>query len=94
MLRSSFTGPEWDGGRYSPDFYARADNTHWLIEVKSDKEMTSPDVVAKRAAAERWARRVTDEGGHEQWRYLLVSESALRSAKGTWAVLLAQALAV
>lgn len=82
---------EWDGGRYSPDFYALADGLHWLLEVKSDKEMASPDVIAKAEAASRWARQVSDEGTYGRWRYLLASETAIRAAKGSWAVLLAQA---
>lgn len=85
---------EWDGGRYSPDFYVRAsDGVNWLLEVKADRDLDDPLVVAKRAAAERWGRRVTDDGGHGAWRYLLVSESAIRNAHGSWGVLLAQAAA-
>jgi hypothetical protein len=83
---------EWDGGRYSPDFYVRTtDDVNWLLEVKADRDLDDPLVVAKRAATERWARRVSDEGGHGTWRYLLVSESAIRNAHGSWGVLLAQA---
>jgi type III restriction enzyme len=85
---------EWDGGRYSPDFYVRAsDDVNWLLEVKADRDLDDPLVIAKRAAAERWARGVSDEGGHGTWRYLLVSESAIRNAHGSWGVLLAQAAA-
>ncbi len=82
---------DWDGGHYSPDFYALADGVNWLLEAKSDKDLASPDVVAKRTAAERWSRRVSDEGGLGTWRYALVSEAAIRNAHGSWAVLLAQA---
>jgi hypothetical protein len=44
---------------YNPDLIAidRAD-THWLIEVKMDKEMSSTDVKGKRGAARRWANYV------------------------------------
>jgi type III restriction enzyme len=64
-----------------------------LLEVKADRDLDDPLVVAKRVAAERWARRVTDEGGHGTWRYLVVSESAIRNAHGSWGVILAQAAA-
>jgi len=80
-----------DGGReYNPDFIAvGADGTHWVIEVKMDKEMTTPDVKGKRDAARRWANYVSaDENGDgTRWRYLLVSESDVKTAKGSWAAL-------
>ncbi|HEY3547521.1 MAG TPA: DEAD/DEAH box helicase family protein [Propionicimonas sp.] len=83
---------EWDGGRYSPDFYARhAAGGNWLLEVKADRDLDDVLVVAKRAAAERWARRVSDEGTFGTWRYVLVSETAIHNAHGSWGVLLAQA---
>ena len=82
---------EWDGGHYSADFYALAEGVNFLLETKSDKEMAAPDVVAKAEAGERWARRITDEGTCGRWRYLLISETALRASKGSWSVLLMQA---
>ncbi len=79
-----------DGGReYNPDFIAIGqDGTHWLIEVKMDKEMQTPDVKGKREAARRWANHVSaDDKVSVRWRYLLVSESDVRTAKGSWAAL-------
>lgn len=75
------------GGReYNPDFIAvENDGTHWLIEVKMDKEMSREDVQGKRSAAERWANYVNaDDLVHEKWRYLLISETDVRTAKGSW----------
>ena len=80
----------WTGAReYNPDFIAvDRDDTHWLIEVKMDKEMDSGDVQGKREAARRWANYVSaDEEVRATWRYLLVSESDVKAAKGFWDVL-------
>ena len=53
----------WEGGRYSPDLYATdGAGRHWLIEIKADRDLDRPEVQAKKTAAERWARYVTDNG--------------------------------
>jgi type III restriction enzyme len=81
------------GGReYNPDFIAVETDaegaTHWVVEVKMDKEMPSADVAGKREAARRWANHVTaDALVTETWRYLLASESDVRTAKGSWPAL-------
>jgi type III restriction enzyme len=77
----------WTGAReYNPDFIAiDREDTNWLIEVKMDKEMSSTDVAGKREAAQRWANYVSaDEKVGARWRYLLVSESDVKTAKGSW----------
>lgn len=79
---------EWDEGRYSPDFYVQAaDGTHYLVEVKADKDVETAVVQAKKKAAEDWARYVTDEGDYGTWRYVLVSESVLAVAKSLAAII-------
>lgn len=77
------------GQEYNPDFIViDADGTHWVVEVKMDKEMDSATVKAKREAARRWANYVTaDEKVDVTWRYLLVSESDVDTAKGSWGAL-------
>lgn len=80
----------WAEGRnYNPDFVAiDRDGTHWLIEVKMNKEMTSAEVQAKREAARRWANHVSmDEAVDARWRYLLLSEADVSTAKGSWEAL-------
>jgi type III restriction enzyme len=74
------------GQQYNPDFIViEADATHWVVEVKMDKEMESEDVKEKRDAARRWANYVTaDEQVGAVWRYLLVSETDVDTAKGSW----------
>jgi type III restriction enzyme len=80
----------WTGGReYNPDAIAiDAGGVHWLIEVKMGKEMSTPDVQRKRDAARRWANHVSaDDGVGAQWRYLLLSENDVKTAKDSWAAL-------
>ena len=80
----------WTGAReYNPDVIAvDQDEAHWLIEVKMDKEMQSADVQGKREAARRWANYVSaDDSVGSVWRYLLVSESDVQTAKGSWEAL-------
>ncbi len=79
ILRGELTIP-LTGGRYHPDFYVRASGEHYLVEVKADKDLDTPDVQAKRDAARAWARKVTDEDDHGTWHYLLVSQSAIETA--------------
>ncbi|WP_254781979.1 hypothetical protein [Modestobacter sp. DSM 44400] len=78
----------WNGAgqQYNPDLIViEIDYTHWVVEVKMDTEMTSADVQAKREAAKRWANHVSaDSGVGTKWRYLLVSESDVNDAKGSW----------
>lgn len=78
-----------DGGHYYPDFIALDRNgTYWIIEGKADDDTTDTRVQAKKAAAERWARYVRDDGEHGTWRYMFASESHIRAANNTWAGLL------
>jgi type III restriction enzyme len=76
-----------DGRKYNPDFIAvDTSGVHWLIESKMDKEMESFDVKGKELAAERWASHVSTKTD-VTWRYLLVSESDIAAAKGSWSAL-------
>jgi type III restriction enzyme len=77
------------GAFYNPDFIAiDKEGIHYVIEVKADKDMESPDVKGKREAAQRWANHVSsDDQVKVEWRYLLVSESDIKQAKGSWAAL-------
>ena len=77
------------GQEYNPDLIViDLDGTHRVVEVKMDKEMSSEDVKGKREAARRWANYVnSDEKVLVPWRYLLVSESDVDTAKGSWSAL-------
>jgi type III restriction enzyme len=77
------------GQEYHPDFIVLdAAGTHWVVEVKMDKEMSTEDVKGKREAARRWANYVNaDAQVGVTWRYLLVSESDVDTARGSWGAL-------
>lgn len=81
----------WNSGgqQYNPDFIViDTGRVHWIVEVKMDKEMTSADVQGKREAAARWANHVSaNEQVGTTWRYLLVAESDVSMARGSWSSL-------
>jgi hypothetical protein len=85
-MRSFVPSMFWNsaGQEYNPDLIViETDGTRWVVEVKMDKEMNSADVQAKREAAQRWANHVNaDASVTTTWRYLLVSESDVDTAKG------------
>lgn len=79
----------WNGAEqnYNPDLLAiDRDDTRWVIEIKSDREASNEEVQAKRQAALAWANAVS-QPDKAQWRYLLVTESDLAAAKGSWQAL-------
>jgi type III restriction enzyme len=78
-----------EGRQYNADFVVvEQDGTHWVVEAKMDKEMTSAEVQAKREAAKRWVSHVNASGKFEhKWRYLLASETDVADAKGSWEAL-------
>jgi type III restriction enzyme len=79
----------YDGRQYNADFIVVEDNRHhWVVEVKADKDLSTPEVQAKREAAKRWVNYVNvDERVDATWHYLLVSESDVTTSKGSWAAL-------
>lgn len=77
------------GQQYNPDLIViETDGVHWVVEVKMDKEISSADVLGKRNAAQRWANYVSADANVETtWRYLLVAEADIETAKGSWQAL-------
>jgi type III restriction enzyme len=70
---------QWSGGRYTPDFYAEIGQVNYLLEVKADRDVERGDVRAKKEAARRLARLLTDEGNAGTWRYLLIAQADLNN---------------
>ena len=59
-----------------------------MIEVKSDNDVDSEEIQGKREAAQQWVNHVTAEDDvHGRWAYLLVTESDIRQARGSWPAL-------
>jgi type III restriction enzyme len=83
----------WGGaGRdYNPDFIAvEGKKQHYLIEVKADIDLEDEAVVEKASAARRWANYCSTDAKVKKtakWDYLLVGESDIKTAKGSWAAL-------
>jgi type III restriction enzyme len=77
------------GREYNPDLLVvDGEGIHWVVEVKMGKEIGAADVLGKREAARRWANHVSaDEQVNSRWRFLLVSESDVEMARGSWAAL-------
>jgi type III restriction enzyme len=79
------------GDGYNPDFLViLAGGERWIVEVKADNQMTSQAVEGKRNAAKKWANYVNTSptfSSGPKWHYLLVSESDVRDANGSWAAL-------
>lgn len=73
---------------YVPDFVVIDDDgVHWVVEGKSDVDMTNPVVLAKRDAAHNWVAVVNASPNVAQrWAYVLASESVI-AASGSWAAL-------
>ena len=71
-----------------PDFLVvETYQTHWVVEVTADRDLDSDEVKAKREAARRWTNHVNAADEVEvTWRYLLVSETDVSSAKGSWSL--------
>jgi len=80
ILRGEFS-VAWAGGTYTPDFYACVADVHYLLEVKADRDVADDEVQAKKEAAKKLARAVSDQGKYGTWRYLLISEDDLRNIK-------------
>lgn len=77
------------GRRYNADFVAVSrDGLRWIIEAKADNQVTSDEVMAKREAAKRYVNKVNASGiTSDTWKYLLVTETDIRTARGSWPAL-------
>ena len=63
------------GKRYEPDFVVETADCCYLIEVKAEKDMGGPDVIAKKKrgiqyceVATRWCKA----NGYKPWKYLFI----------------------
>jgi len=57
--------------KYLPDFIVELEiGGHLIVEIKGQVG----DANVKRAAAERWCRAVTNDGGFAAWRYGLYAQ--------------------
>ncbi|MFG2779228.1 DEAD/DEAH box helicase family protein [Streptomyces prunicolor] len=79
-----------DGRNYNPDFVVieeiGTERFGWLVETKSDKDMSTVEVQAKRRAARKWANTANSSPQVRgvTWKYLLAGEQDVVDAAGSW----------
>ena len=69
-----------DHAEYQPDFVVETENTIYMLEPKSKKDLEDPLVIAKKEAAEKWCARATDHNskhGGKPWEYALISHDKI-----------------
>lgn len=79
-----------DGREYNPDLIVvEKSGDHWVVEIKGDDTAGTPEVQAKRQAAMRWVNYVNADPavGQTTWHYLLVTETDISQAAGSWSAL-------
>ncbi len=63
------------GKSYEPDFVVETEDTLYMVEVKAEKAMDDPDVIAKKNRALKYCQVATDwskANGYKPWRYLFI----------------------
>lgn len=78
-------------GRYSPDFIVRCGKEVFLVETKSQRDLSTPNVQRKLKAAtlycERINRLTANQRNDEHWNYALIGESIVEQyIKGSGSV--------
>ena len=71
---------------YNPDFLVvEVDGPAYIVEIKGDSSAETESVKTKAEMARRWANEVSaDPDVGREWKYLFVTESQVRQAKGSW----------
>lgn len=65
---------------YQPDFVAETAACIYMLEPKAKNELTSPEVLAKKAAAILWCSRATTHSvanGGKPWKYVLIPHDVI-----------------
>ena len=63
------------GKNYEPDFVVETEDTIYLVEVKAEKDMNDPDVIAKKKRGILYCETVThwsEANGYKPWKYLFI----------------------
>lgn len=63
------------GKNYEPDFVVETDDTIYLVEVKAEKDLNNPDVIAKKKRGILYCETVThwsEANSYKPWRYLFI----------------------
>lgn len=63
------------GKNYEPDFVVETEDTIYLVEVKAEKDLNDPDVIAKKKRGILYCETVThwsEANGYKPWKYLFI----------------------
>ena len=63
------------GKNYEPDFVVETEDTIYLVEVKAEKDMNDPNVIAKKKRGILYCETVThwsEANGYKPWKYLFI----------------------
>ena len=67
---------KYNGGkRYEPDFVVETADTFYLVEIKAERDLNDPDVVAKKKRGILYCETVTrwsEANGRKPWKYLFI----------------------
>ncbi|AWM10760.1 DEAD/DEAH box helicase [Bradyrhizobium symbiodeficiens] len=69
-----------DHPEYQPDFVAETEDEILMLEPKASNQMTDPEVLSKREAANNWCRHASDHArrhGGKPWVYLLIPHDTI-----------------
>ncbi len=63
------------GKNYEPDFVVETEDTIYLVEVKAERDLNNPDVIAKKKRGILYCETVThwsEAKGYKPWKYLFI----------------------
>lgn len=69
-----------DQREYQPDFVAETEDTIYMLEPKSRRDLEDGEVLAKKDSAVRWCQNASEHAqkhGGKPWRYLLIPHDAI-----------------
>ncbi len=69
-----------DPQEYIPDFVAETDDCILMLEPKASNQMETPEVLAKKEAAETWCKNASEhnqKNGGKPWEYMLISHDVI-----------------
>lgn len=70
------------GKNYEPDFVVETEDTIYLVEVKAEKDLNNPDVIAKKKRGILYCETVThwsEANGYKPWKYLFIPANQIYS---------------
>ena len=67
--------------KYEPDFVVETENHYYLVEVKAEKNMNDPDVLAKSEQAVSYCKIASNwcrANNYKEWNYILIPHTAIK----------------